>query len=189
MTLPASQGAPHTPSFAEEAWVTLQGIWPVAVAFTTTVTILNLVFPFFTYVPTSGLMGDSLPKVLFFTRIFSDMTGRMLPRIKVCILRKKKVLLAMALATVPLAVGFFLYIKAPHHYHHDVGSMFMVIVFWLLGGYINTVSNVLAPNLVEPALATRASALMALAFQIAHFAGLILAIVLQIALYGHFKEG
>jgi hypothetical protein len=54
----------------------------------------------------------------------------------------------------------------------------------LLGGYLNTCSNILAPSLVDSALVPRASALLALIFQVAHFTGLLLAVLLAWCLYG-----
>lgn len=41
----------------------LQLLWPLMSALFLVGTILCTVFPFFTYVPSSGLVGDSLPKV------------------------------------------------------------------------------------------------------------------------------
>ncbi len=42
------------------------------------------VFPFFTYVPEAprGGLGDVLPTALFYARLFTDLTGRLLPRVK-----------------------------------------------------------------------------------------------------------
>lgn len=68
--------------------------------------------------------------------------------------------------------------------HNDLLSVGIVAFIWLQGGYINTTSNLLAPNLVHPQLCGRASAVMALTFQVAHFAGLLLAALLTFLLYG-----
>lgn len=46
-------------------------------------------------------------------------------------------------------------------------------------------SNILAPSLVETKLVARASAILALTFQVAHFAGLLLAVFLAFVLYGN----
>lgn len=51
-------------------------------------------------------------------------------------------------------------------------------------GYVNTCANMLAPAMVPDHLCPRASALMALMFQIAHFAGLVLAAVLVYVMFG-----
>jgi hypothetical protein len=41
----------------------LRLMWPPLAALTLSSTISLIVFPLFTYVPTSGLLGESLPKV------------------------------------------------------------------------------------------------------------------------------
>lgn len=45
-------------------------------------------------------------------------------------------------------------------------------------------SNMLAPSLVPPPLAGRASALMALAFNVAHIGGLLIAAAMAAAIFG-----
>lgn len=48
----------------------------------------------------------------------------------------------------------------------------------------STMSYILAPSLVAPRVCTKASAVMALTYQIAHILGLVIATGLAIALYG-----
>lgn len=48
----------------------------------------------------------------------------------------------------------------------------------------STMSYILAPSLVAPRVCTKASALMALTYQVAHIVGLVLATGLALALYG-----
>lgn len=67
---------------------------------------------------------------------------------------------------VVTAALFFVYIKLPGHFHRDALSLAVVIFVWTLGGYINTCANILAPSLVHPELVSRASALLALIFQV-----------------------
>lgn len=63
-----------------------------------------------------------------------------------------------------------LHLQAPARFHHDMVPIVCVLVVWLLGGYINTSANILAPSLVPGSLVGRASALMALTFQVkGHF--------------------
>ncbi|KAF5836509.1 hypothetical protein DUNSADRAFT_5840 [Dunaliella salina] len=86
---------------------------------------------------------------------------------------------------VGLSLFFFLYIKlVTLKFKSDILISSVVIVLWLLGGYINTSSNILAPSLVDTELVGRASALLALSFQVAHFVGLLLAVMLAYVLYG-----
>lgn len=54
----------------------------------------------------------------------------------------------------------------------------------LAGGYLNTCCNVLAPAQVRPELAGRATAVMALIFNVAHIGGLILAAAVAAAVFG-----
>lgn len=56
-------GPRRKPTLQQENAAVWVAVWPVLVAFFTSVTVLYLVFPFFTYVPSSGLLGDHLPKV------------------------------------------------------------------------------------------------------------------------------
>lgn len=58
-------------------------------------------------------------QVLFFIRLFADLTGRTLPRIQRLAITSQRLLFAvacLALATVPL---FFVYMKAPRRYLND----------------------------------------------------------------------
>ncbi len=52
------------------------------------------------------------------------------------------------------------------------------------GGYLNTCCNVLAPAQVRPELAGRATAVMALIFNVAHIGGLMLAAAVAAAVFG-----
>lgn len=155
----------------------------VMLAFLISVTVTYLIFPFFTFVKSSGWLGASLPQVLFFTRIFADLAGRFAPRCKALLVHSPALLLTMALTKVAIGVGFFFYVKALDRFHHDLLSVSIVVVLWSLGGYINTCANILAPHLVENHLVSRASALLALVFQVAHFVGLALALVLAYVLF------
>ena len=58
------------------------------------------IFPFFTYIPSSGLFGDGLSRVLFFSRIGADVVGRFAPRVKALVTRSPVVLLSLSLLKV-----------------------------------------------------------------------------------------
>jgi hypothetical protein len=153
------------------SWQALLLMWAPLAALTLSSTIALILFPLFTYVPTSGLLGESLPKVgrgrpsavmpslhvarrspkncgrkfgcaqrspphaaasptvlrppgpqvIFFARIFADVLGRFLPRLRLLHARSPYTPLAAAgvkLAGVPL---FLLYLKSPDRLHTDVG--------------------------------------------------------------------
>ena len=53
----------------------------------------------------------------------------------------------------------------------------------------STMSYILAPSLVAPRVCTKASALMALTYQVAHILGLVVATGLALALYGDIAGG
>ncbi|MEW5307939.1 MAG: hypothetical protein WDW36_010307 [Sanguina aurantia] len=178
----AADDTPFT--LGEETWLVVQGTWQILFGFFSSVALLYLVFPFFTYIPSSGLLGESLPRVLFFVRIFADLLGRFLPRKKLFMTSSPSLILTLAVVEVAAVALFFGYLRAPAQMHNDLLSVGIVAFIWLQGGYINTTSNLLAPNLVHPQLCGRASAVMALTFQVAHFAGLLLAALLTFLLYG-----
>lgn len=55
---------------------------------------------------------------------------------------------------------------------------------WILGGYVNTCSYVLAPACVEPHLKATANGVLAITYQTAHCTGLVLATIITAALFG-----
>jgi hypothetical protein len=175
----SSQGSEGSPT-----WQTVRLIWAPMAALGLSSTVALTLFPFFTYIPTSGLLGESLPKVVFFVRIFADVLGRFLPRLS---------FLTAHSPLTPLLVSCFkalgvpimlLYLKSPDWLHSDVAAVVFIAVLWLMGGYINTMSNMLAPRLAPAHLKSNAAGMMALAYQMAHFVGLACATLLVFLLYG-----
>ena len=89
-------------------------------------------------------------QVIFFVRIFADVLGRFLPRLRPLVAESPLTPLALAcgkLATVPV---FLLYLRSPPRWHSDVAAVAFVAMLWTAGGYVNTMSNMLAPKLVPP---------------------------------------
>lgn len=163
----------------------LVAIWAPLLALFLSSTIALTVFPFFTYVPSSGWLGDSLPKVLFFSRIFADILGRFLPRLRPLAAEAPATVLAAALAKLACVPAFFLYLKSGRRWHSDAAAVAFIAGVWVLGGYINTQANLMAPKLVPSRRKGKAAGLMAIAYQTAHFVGLALATLLAALLYGH----
>ena len=60
-----------------------------------------------------------LVQVLFFVRLFADLTGRTLPRIKWLAATSQRLLFALACLTAATLPPFFLYLKAPSRFHND----------------------------------------------------------------------
>jgi hypothetical protein len=158
------------------------GLWTVVTGALISSTVLNLLFPFFTFVPAASL-GEVLPQVLFYARIFSDIAGRFLPRRKALALSNPHALFALALLQLLLACWFLVYIRLLPWLVRDWASIALVVVLWGVGGYVNTNSYILAPGMVPASRAGRASALMALTYQAAHLLGLLLALLLVTVMY------
>ena len=151
---------------------TIRGIYPATIAIGLQAGIALTLFPFFTYLPSSGRFGAELPKVLFFVRIFADIVGRVLPRspmFKPDTIWPVFVVAMCKLAAEPL---FFLYLKSPSGWHSDMGIVVYIAMMWAAGGYVNTTSNMLAPHMVAPQYRSTAAGMMALTYQLGHFIGL-----------------
>ncbi|KAI8473156.1 MAG: hypothetical protein J3K34DRAFT_457449 [Monoraphidium minutum] len=180
----AASEAAEDESVAAVTVEVLRGTWQVVLAGLLSSTLLNCVFPFFTYLPSSGMLGEQLPQCLFYSRIMAEITGRLLPRRRALMVASPGALLCAALALLPIGAAFFAYLQAPSSLLYDPLSLALVVALWAVGGYVNTISYILAPSLVHPKRCTKASALMALTYQIAHIVGLVLATGIALALYG-----
>eukprot|EP00884_Botryococcus_braunii_P018331 jgi/Botrbrau1/5181/Bobra.0172s0051.1 len=180
-----NQAAPQDPHQAgRTSLAVLSAIWHAISALFMSGTFFTLVFPFFTYIQSTGLCGPLLPKVLFFVRLFCDVGGRMLPRYKPLATRSPYILLCLGsimAASIPL---FFLYLKAPEEYRSDIGIIVYIGGAWALGGYINTMCYTVAPQCVEGSQKAIANGLLALTYQVSHVFGLLLAIFLTYLIYG-----
>lgn len=158
-------------------------IWPALIAIGLQAGIALTLFPFFTYIPSSGLLGDELPKVLFFGRIFADVAGRLLPRSKFFVPSSINAVLIIALCKLTAEPLFFVYLKTPERMHSDVFIIAYIVLMWGASGYVNTAANMCAPKMVPPALKSTAAALMAIVYQSGHFVGLVVATVLNLLMF------
>ena len=79
-------------------------------------------------------------------------------------------------AMLPL---LFISILKPHLCLGDIGALLLIGIFWVLSGYLNTCSYLLAPKMVPANQKARASGIMTVAFQLSCFTALILAGLLQ----------
>ncbi|WIA44093.1 hypothetical protein OEZ86_010446 [Tetradesmus obliquus] len=165
-------------------WEVFKYCWSTVLAALVSSTLLNCIFPFFTYVESSGMLGEFLPQVLFYTRMLSDILGRLLPRKKALAITSPAALLALSGALLLCSVAFFVYLQVPPRMQYDPYVMVLVLALWLGGGYINTMGYILAPALVPPKHCTKASALMVIAYKASHILGLAIAIGLALWLYG-----
>ncbi|BDA46393.1 hypothetical protein COCOBI_08-4860 [Coccomyxa sp. Obi] len=157
--------------------------WPVLGALFFSGTFFVLAFPFFTYVPSGGTFGQDLAKVLFFSRLAADVCGRTLPRLKRLAVRSRYVLFSFGLIMTASIPGYLYYIKQTA-WHNDWLIIGYIVAMWILGGYVNTCSYVLAPACVEPHLKATANGVLAITYQTAHCTGLVLATIITAALFG-----
>ena len=164
---------------------TVSDVWPALVIVGVQGGIALTLFPFFTFLPSSGWIGvQSLPKALFFVRIFSDILGRILPRsryFKPNSIRPVMIITMIKLATEPL---FFFYLKSSPKWHSDIAAVVYIALMWLAGGYVNTTAYMVAPRMVRPQFKGTAAGLMAITYQLGHFVGLTLAAALVRLMYG-----
>ncbi|KAF6259792.1 hypothetical protein COO60DRAFT_1700650 [Scenedesmus sp. NREL 46B-D3] len=117
-------------------WEVFGYCWSTVLAALVSSTLLNCIFPFFTYVESSGMLGEFLPQVLFYTRMLSDILGRLLPRRKALAITSPAALLALSCALLLCSVAFFVYLQAPPHMQYDPYVLVLVLALWLGGGYI-----------------------------------------------------
>ncbi|KIY91967.1 hypothetical protein MNEG_15996 [Monoraphidium neglectum] len=114
----------------------------------------------------------------------ADILGRLLPRRRALMVTSPATLLAASVALLAVGAAFFVYLQAPSSLLYDPVSIALVVVLWACGGYIHTISYILAPGLVHPRRCTKASALMALTYQTAHIIGLVAATGIALVMYG-----
>ncbi|KAK9906401.1 hypothetical protein WJX75_001248 [Coccomyxa subellipsoidea] len=179
---PADNTASHSGHAGSVGSVVLQ-CWPVLGALFFSGTFFVLAFPFFTYVPSGGTFGQDLPKVLFFSRLAADVCGRTLPRVKRLAIKSCYVLFSFGLIMTVSIPGYLYYIKQTA-WHNDWFVIGYIVLMWILGGYVNTCSYVLAPACVDPHLKATANGVLAITYQTAHCTGLILATIIAAVLFG-----
>ena len=163
---------------------TAKDAWPALFAIGLQAGIALTLFPFFTYLPSSGRFGDELPAVLFFVRIFCDIIGKMLPRVSYFKPTTIWPVVAVAVAKLTAEPFFFLYLRSSEHWHSDILASVYIGLMWAAGGYVNTTANMVAPHMVQPQYKSTAMALMALVYQMGHFVGLAFAALLVHVMYG-----
>eukprot|EP00878_Enallax_costatus_P011275 GHUV01011772.1.p1 GENE.GHUV01011772.1~~GHUV01011772.1.p1 ORF type:complete len:284 (+),score=84.73 GHUV01011772.1:550-1401(+) len=162
-------------------------IWPACLGLMMSVGSSMMVFPFFTFVPHTGLFGEHFPQVLFYSRLLGDISGRLMPhRLH---LSSSKAVLAAAATKTKLLMLLIPALLNPSIVGGDIPLALFVALNWWLSGYINTGAYLLAPKLASTSSKkgfgsssgskTKAGGLMAFCFQTACFLGLMGAWILQ----------
>lgn len=159
-------------------WSLLLTISPAAWSIFLSVGTSMMVFPFFTYVTSTGLWADQLPQVLFYIRLCGDILGRLVPGSLQT--RNVRVLLTWALVKGLMTPLLMAALVVPDWVMGDLGIAVTVGIFWTLSGYVNTCAYLVAQRLVPPPLQSRAGGLMATVFQTSCFLGLVAAYVIQV---------
>ncbi|KAK9849775.1 hypothetical protein WJX84_003292 [Apatococcus fuscideae] len=185
-SLPAWPASPHgadldkllaEPPTEPSASRIMTGIWPAAFSLFLSVGTSILVFPFFTFVPTSGYLGSMLPQALFAARTVADIVGRLIPRTD-CISTRWG-MVGAGLVKTAITPLFFVYLAAGVAWRSDVLAIAYIFAFWLMSGYINTCAYLVAPEWASLGGSAKAGALMALTFQSACLIALFLAFALE----------
>lgn len=111
-------------------------LWPLALASFSATAVLDMLFPFFTYVKegSGGLaQPGALPWLMFYTRLFSDLAGRSLPRVQALKTESSYCLLLIAAGVAAVSAGFLVYLKAP--WQQDFVPLGLVAVGWTAGKF------------------------------------------------------
>ena len=178
-----------TAPWYEDVRDTIACIWPCLLAMLIQCSTSLVVLPFFTYASSSGIVGTHrLPKYLFFSRLLGDLFGRWLPRVRYFAPEHQLSILGISLIKIIGTPLYFVYILQDsiqvHLPQNDVILVGFVIFMWLISGYVNSASNILAPQIVsDPHLKSTAAGLMALTYQVGHFLGLAVASVVSYSLF------
>lgn len=141
-------------------------------------------FPFFTYIPSSGLIEPRiLPTILFWIRVFADIAGRLSARV-LCP-SSSSILVVVAFAKLASEPLFFLYIKlSPGWFYGDAMVALYVSMLWFCSGWLNSAANMVGPKLVPVEHRSQAAGLMALTYQLGHILALVIAAILAYWLFG-----
>eukprot|EP00802_Teleaulax_amphioxeia_P016116 Tamp_16226.p1 GENE.Tamp_16226~~Tamp_16226.p1 ORF type:complete len:447 (+),score=61.96 Tamp_16226:115-1455(+) len=145
---------------------------PCAACIFVTIFASVVVFPFYTYVPSSN---PAFPTILFYTKIFSDTISRPLTTKLQCVSSPKYLLVAAIVRLGVCVPAFFMYITGlvPQNDAVFCGS---IAVFSFFSGYLTTSAFQAAPSTVPPEYRSRVATVCAVSFQVAFAAALLLAL-------------
>lgn len=117
----------------------------------------------------------NIEQILYFVRLFCDLLGRPLTRLKrPWFLKKKEHVLKGALLRVLIMVVFFLYISVPSFPQSDFFIIFIVAIFSVLAGYFTVLIYEFAcKDYADEKKRTFATSLLNISFQLAAFTSVI----------------
>ncbi|KAK9846537.1 hypothetical protein WJX81_006206 [Elliptochloris bilobata] len=177
---PRGRGGSPAAATAPSGWAANQGLMralaPAASSLALNVGTSVLVFPYFTYVESSGLLGALLPQALFGVRVVADIVGRLLPISPLLASRQR--LVAASVAKLGAALLFLVHIalgRARPWWRSDVAALLFVAGFWTASGLLSAAAYVGAQAWAPPGSGGRAGGFMALAFQVACLVALLAA--------------
>ncbi|KAF8063664.1 hypothetical protein HT031_003519 [Scenedesmus sp. PABB004] len=128
-------------------------LWPAVVGLGLSVWSSMVAFPFFTFVPRSGALGERLPQVLFYSRLLGDVGGRLVPVPGLHLASGR----AVAAAGAAKACALLLLLPAllsPRIVGGDWALSALVFAYWVSSGAINTAALLAAPRLAVAAAAS-----------------------------------
>jgi hypothetical protein len=160
------------------------GLALLAAALALSVGSSSLLFPFFTFVQSSGLVGMMLPKALFWARVLADVSGRV--ALRFIPPPSPPLLLSLALLKAASLSMAFMYVRGTLlPAHSDIGAITYVGLQWLMSGFLNAACYTALPAAVAPLALRRAAAGLTLAFQSACLLGLAGAFIVQLCVRMH----
>eukprot|EP00892_Ulva_mutabilis_P011412 jgi/Ulvmu1/8643/UM046_0048.1 len=172
-------GAASIIDFAAQCgfWDAARAVAPLAISLGSSVGVTVMLFPLFTVVPSSGLLGSMLPQALFAACMLPDILGRIIARRGLPSVFAVQVLAAFKFASLALALS---YLWFPPRMLSDAAVIAFVGVHWLLNGLIGAWTYMLLPQAVpDPQVAAVGGAIMSTAFQGFSIVGLAAALLLE----------
>eukprot|EP00892_Ulva_mutabilis_P004020 jgi/Ulvmu1/1990/UM012_0152.1 len=158
-------------------WDAAKAVAPLAISLGSSVGVTVMLFPLFTVVRSSGLLGSMLPQALFAACMLPDILGRILARRGLPSLATVEVLSAIKFVSLAPALA---YLWFPTALLSDLGVIAFVVAHWLLNGLIGAWTYMLLPQAVpDPQAAALGGAIMSTAFQAFSISGLGAALLLE----------
>lgn len=130
----------------KELWIKT---WPACLVIMLTVGSSMSVSSWFNRVQSQDPNNQSLPQVLFYTRLLADLFGRPATLMTKCSPTSSATLVTLAILRLAFVPIFFLYISNAFFPLNDVAAVVGVLMFAFTSGYLVTLSYQVAPTLLS----------------------------------------
>eukprot|EP00892_Ulva_mutabilis_P004022 jgi/Ulvmu1/1992/UM012_0154.1 len=162
-------------------WEAVRAVAPLAASLGSSVGVSVMLFPLFTVVRSSGVLGCMLPQALFAARMLADILSRVAARVYVPPRSVLQVLAAVKFASLAAAVA---YLWAPQALLSDTAAVGFVAGHWTLSGLVGAWSYMLVPRaLPRRGASQHAGNVMSAAFQASQLVGLLGAALLEYSVH------